>query len=260
RHYHDFLHREADPAGLAFWTDNIDKCLDPARRPAGLTEVQCIEIFRINTSAAFFLSIEFQNTGFFVERVYKTSFGDISAPSVPVPLRFIDFLHDSQEVGAGLIVLEGNWQAKLESNKQAFTVSFVQRPAFLNRYPGLTSATAFVDLLNANAGNVLTDSERSALIVELSPNPSDPALRASVLRKIAENATLQQREFNRAFVLMQYFGYLRRNPDAAPEPNLNFDGYNFWLNKLNQFNGNYVNAEMIKAFLSSLEYRQRFGH
>jgi hypothetical protein len=81
-----------------------------------------------------------------------------------------------------------------------------------------------------------------------------------VLRKIAENATLQQREFNRAFVLMQYFGYLRRNPDAAPEPNLNFDGYNFWLNKLNQFNGNYVDAEMIKAFLSSLEYRQRFGH
>jgi hypothetical protein len=59
---------------------------------------------------------------------------------------------------------------------------------------------------------------------------------------------------------MQYFGYLRRNPDAAPEPNLNFAGYNFWLNKLNQFNGNYVDAEMIKAFLSSIEYRQRFGH
>ena len=260
RHYHDFLHREADPAGLAFWIDNIDKCLDPARRPAGLTEVQCIEIFRINTSAAFFLSIEFQNTGYFVERVYKTSFGDINPPTVPVPVRFTDFLHDSQEVGAGLVVLEGNWQTQLENNKRAFTLSFVQRPAFLNRYPGLTSATAFVDSLNANAGNVLTDSERSALIAELSPNPSDPALRASVLRKIAENATLQQREFNRAFVLMQYFGYLRRNPDAAPEPNLNFDGYNFWLNKLNQFNGNYVDAEMIKAFLSSLEYRQRFGH
>jgi len=260
RHYHDFLHREADPAGLAFWVDNIDKCLDPARRPAGLSEVQCIEISRINTSAAFFLSIEFQNTGYFVERVYKTSFGDISPPTVPVPLRFTDFLHDSQEVGAGLVVLEGNWQTQLENNKQAFLLSFVQRPAFLNRYPGLTSAAAFVDLLNANAGNVLSDSERSALIAELSPHPSDPALRASVLRKIAENATLQQREFNRAFVLMQYFGYLRRNPDAAPEPNLNFDGYNFWLNKLNQFNGNYVDAEMIKAFLSSTEYRQRFGH
>ena len=67
-----------------------------------------------------------------------------------------------------------------------------------------------------------------------------------MLRKIADNATLQQREFNRAFVLMEYFGYLRRNPDAAPEPGLNFDGYNFWLNKMNQFNGDFVKADMVK--------------
>jgi len=106
---------------------------------------------------------------------------------------------------------------------------------------------------------VLSNSERSALISELSPNPADPALRASVLRKVADNATLQQREFNRAFVLIEYFGYLRRNPDAAPEPSLNFDGYNFWLNKMNQFNGDFVKADMVKAFLSSSEYRQRFG-
>ncbi|PYS57082.1 MAG: hypothetical protein DMF76_23230 [Acidobacteria bacterium] len=83
------------------------------------------------------------------------------------------------------------------------------------------------------------------------------ARRADVLMKITENQLLQQREFNRAFVLMQYMGYLRRNPDAAPD--LNFAGFNFWLNKLNQFNGNYVNAEMVKAFINSNEYRQRFG-
>jgi hypothetical protein len=57
---------------------------------------------------------------------------------------------------------------------------------------------------------------------------------------------------------MQYFGYLRRNPNDPPEPGLNFDGYNFWLNNLNQFNGNFVNAEMVKAFITSGEYRQRF--
>jgi hypothetical protein len=56
---------------------------------------------------------------------------------------------------------------------------------------------------------------------------------------------------------MQYFGYLRRNPDDPPDTNL--DGFNFWLNKLEQFNGNFVDAEMVKAFISSLEYRQRFG-
>jgi len=135
----------------------------------------------------------------------------------------------------------------------------VQRTAFLNRYPALTSATAFVDSLNANAGLVLSDAERSALIAELSANPADPTLRADVLQKVAENQTLQQREFNRAFVLMEYFGFLRRNPDAAPEPGLNFNGYNFWVNKLNQFNGDYIGAEVIKAFITSGEYRGRFG-
>jgi uncharacterized repeat protein (TIGR01451 family) len=259
QHYRDFLNREADASGLAFWTDNIDKCNDPARRPPGLTVAQCIEFFRIQTSAAFFLSIEFQNTGYYVERTYKTGFGDINPPAVPVPVRFTDFLRDTQQIGAGLIVGEGDWQAQLDSNKSAFALAFVRRPEFLARYPESTSATAFVDSLNANAGNVLSDSERAALISELSPNAADPALRASVLRKIADNATLQQQESNRAFVLMQYFGYLRRNPDAAPEPSLNFDGYNFWLNKLNQFNGDFVKADMVKAFLASSEYRNRFG-
>ena len=88
---------------------------------------------------------------------------------------------------------------------------------------------------------------------------ADVAARSRALRDVAENSTLNQQEFNRAFVLMQYFGYLRRNPNDAPEAGLNFDGYNFWLTKLNQFNGNFVNAEMVKAFISSTEYRQRFG-
>jgi hypothetical protein len=83
--------------------------------------------------------------------------------------------------------------------------------------------------------------------------------RARALRRVAENSALRQQEFNRAFVLMQYFGYLRRNPNDPPEPTLDFTGYNFWLNKLNQFNGNFINAEMVKAFLVSTEYRPRFG-
>jgi hypothetical protein len=74
---------------------------------------------------------------------------------------------------------------------------------------------------------------------------------------VAEDQTLRDVEFNKAFVLMQYFGYLRRNPNEFPDTN--FDGYFFWLNKLNQFNGNFVNAEMVKSFLVSGEYRQRFG-
>jgi len=71
------------------------------------------------------------------------------------------------------------------------------------------------------------------------------------LRKISEKPTFRQAEFNSMFVLMEYFGYLRRNPDTP--------GFNFWLNKLNLFNGNFVQDDMVKAFLVSAEYRQRFG-
>ena len=93
-------------------------------------------------------------------------------------------------------------------------------------------------------------------MAELSANQTE-AGRASVLRKVAENAEVGRRERTRAFVLMQYFGYLRRDPDAAPDAN--YSGYLFWLAKLDQFNGDYVRAEMVKAFLSSTEYRRRFG-
>jgi len=81
--------------------------------------------------------------------------------------------------------------------------------------------------------------------------------RGSVLRKIVDKRRVIDGEFNRAFVLMQYFGYLRRNPDDLP--NTDFSGYDFWLNKLNQFGGDYRAAEMVKAFISSDEYRKRFG-
>lgn len=76
---------------------------------------------------------------------------------------------------------------------------------------------------------------------------------------MVEDQDLYKPEFNRAFVLMQYFGYLRRNPDDAPEATRDYTGYDFWLTKLNNFNGNFINAEMVKAFITSGEYRNRFG-
>jgi hypothetical protein len=96
--------------------------------------------------------------------------------------------------------------------------------------------------------------ERQAAIDEFS-NPT--GARGRALRRVVENPTLNARESNRAFVLAQYFGYLRRNPNDAPDAD--YSGYNFWLNKLNQFNGNFVQAEMVKAFISADEYKHRFG-
>jgi len=102
-------------------------------------------------------------------------------------------------------------------------------------------------------------SDRAAAISEFgsATNTTDTAGRARALRRVAENSTFASQEFNRAFVLMEYFGYLQRNPNDLPDTD--YSGYDFWLAKLNQFNGNFQNAEMVKAFISSSEYRRRFG-
>jgi hypothetical protein len=245
QHYRDFLSREPDQSGLNFWVNEIESCGANAA---------CREAKRNNVSAAFFLSIEFQQTGYFVYRLYKAAHGN--AAGTPVPVRFQQFFPDTQEIGRGLVVGAPNWEQQLEANKQAFLLRFVQRPEFLARHPRTLSPTQFVDALNANAGGVLDATERQNLINELSANNTD-AGRAGVLRKVAEDANLVQQEFNRAFVLMQYFGYMRRNPNDPPDAD--FVGYNFWLGKLEEFNGNYIAAEMVKAFITSIEYRQRFG-
>jgi hypothetical protein len=214
-------------------------------------------------SAAFFLSIEFQQTGYLVYKSYQAAFDSHEF------LRLRDFLPDTQEIGRGVVIGQPGADAQLEANKVKFFLDFVQRANFVlpTNYPTTMTAEQFVDKLNANtydplAGpgtGALTQGQRDALVAQLTPNPASATLRAQVLRAIAENTVFHNRQFNRAFVLMQYFGYLRRNPNDPPEIGLDFAGYNFWLGKLNQFNGNFVNAEMVKAFITSGEYQQRFG-
>jgi CSLREA domain-containing protein len=244
QHYADFLGREPDAPGLAFWTGEIEQCG---------TDAQCREVKRINVSAAFFLSIEFQQTGYLVYRLDKVAFGNISTVK-PVPVTLSEFLSDTQSIGQGVVVGADGWEQKLEANKQSFVNAFVQRSRFLSRYPTSTTPEQYVDSLNSNAGGALSQEERDGLVADLK---SGAKTRAQVLRVVAEHQSVVRREFNQAFVLMQFFGYLRRDPDSAPDND--FAGYSFWLSKLNEFNGNYIQAEMVKAFIQSDEYRKRFG-
>ena len=244
QHYRDFLNREPDSSGLQFWTNEITSC--------GM-DTQCTEVKRINVSAAFFLSIEFQQTGYFVYKTYKASFGNV--PNKPVPVRRETFIVDTKLIGNGVIVGQGNWQQQLESNKNAYVTSFVQSASFTAKYPAGITAANFVDALFMNAGVIPTSAERQTAITAF--GSGDTTGRAASLRSVVDSETLQRSEFNKAFVLEQYFGYLKRNPDELPDTD--FSGYDFWLAKLNQFNGNFVQAEMVKAFISSTEYRQRFG-
>lgn len=245
QHYSDFLNREADGPGLAFWKNEIDSCTTQA----------CFEVKRINVSGAFFLSIEFQETGYFIYLLHQAAF----ATGERLPFR--DFLAEAQNIGDGVVVGNPGWQQQIDLNKQAVVNEFVQTPEFLNAYPFTLSAAQFVDLLNSNTrdpqapgAGALTFDERNQLVSDLALGRKS---RAQVLRIIADNSLFRRRHSNKAFVLMQYFGYLRRNPNDLPDRD--FSGYNFWLNKLNQFGGDFVQAEMVKAFITSTEYQLRFG-
>lgn len=258
QHYIDFLNREADAPGLTFWKNQIDECETRAvsERPA------CREIRRINVSAAFFLSIEFHETGYLVYRIHKAAYGDAVGVStldgshqLSVPVILLNgFLPDAQSIGRNVVVGQTGWEQTLENNKQTFMEEFVQRSRFIAAYPLTQTPAEFVDALNATAGGVLSPAERNQLVSDLA---SGAKTRGQVLRAVAEDPDLNSAEINRAFVLMQYFGYLRRNPKDAPD--VDYTGYDFWLSKLNQFNGNFINAEMVKAFISSIEYQQRFA-
>jgi hypothetical protein len=228
--YRDFLNREADDEGLRFWTDEITRCGADAR---------CVEVKKVNVSAAFFLSIESRQSGYFFYRLSRATFG--RAPLAE------EHRAAMQVIGKGVVVNAPGWQARLDANRRAFVESFVTGDEFTSRFGGLDDA-AYVDALFANTGVTPDPQERAALVEGLG---SGAETRASVLTKVADNETLHQRELNPAFVLSQYFGYLQRDPDPV--------GYNFWLEKLEDHGGNYVEAEMVKSFLVSSEYRGRFG-
>jgi len=222
--YLDFLNREPDAGGLAYWMQQIAQC--------GADQA-CVNRKRVDVSAAFFIEQEFQDTGSFVYRFHKASYGQ-----VPTYARFIA---DRSKVIGG---------ANLEAGKQAFTDEWIQRPEFLNKYPATLSPGDFIDQLIATVKTTTNNSvdlsaNRAAYLNTLQQNG-----RGGALRQIADDAGFKQAEYNNAFVLMQYFGYLGRDPDA--------DGYKFWLDILNnRVPNNY--RSMVCAFITSAEYQYRFS-
>jgi hypothetical protein len=226
-HYHDFLNRQGDAQGQTYWTNAITQCGNDAA---------CVRRQRIGVSAAFFIEQEFQQTGFYVYRILKSSLG--RRPT------YVEFMTDRSRLMAG-----GN----LDAEKVAYTQEFVQRGEFTGKYPASLDAGGFVDALiktvKDNSGVDLA-THRSELLTEYNAGSNQTDSRARVLRKLVEYDEFKNAEFNNAFVLAQYFSYLRREPDTS--------GYNFWLNVLNNKVPNNYRA-MVCAFITSDEYQDRFG-
>jgi hypothetical protein len=153
---------------------------------------------------------------------------------------------DAGTIAQNLVVGRTDWQQQLATNKAAFIDAFVNRAAFHAAYDGLSSSD-FVDALMSHTRVNFSDSERAALVNGLSDGTMT---RAAALQRIAENQQFVNARRNETFVMMEYFGYLRRDPDES--------GYAFWLNKLSEFNGDFEHAQMVKAFINSGEYKARF--
>jgi subtilisin-like proprotein convertase family protein len=220
--YLDFLGREPDQGGLDYWSAQINQCGGDAN---------CIRNKRIDVSAAFFASAEFQQTGSYIYGLYAGTLGRT--------LNYGEFNADRSQVLGG---------SGLEEAKTAFAKSFVERPEFTNRYPqGLSReefVVAVIQTMTERCG-VDQSSLRNQLLGDY-----DSGGRALVVRHAAEASSFVAAEYNKAFVLMEYFGYLRREIDQG--------GYDYWLDVLNNgAAGNY--RGMVCAFLTSTEYQLRFS-
>lgn len=267
--YIDFLRRFPDAPGHAHWTGEITECSDPAKRFPGESQALCTERKRANTSAAFFLSPEFASGGYFVLRVYWGTLGKLlnlpGCPGVPQNLpghcrpKYTDYIADMAMVAQGIVVNDKLDPNVINNNKRAFVEQFITRTDFQSIYGNLTP-TQFVDKLSQTTGVALSSADRTALINEVTAGN-----KASAVFKVVDGTTtitdghlvfnttygkaFFDKEFDDAFVFMEYIAYLRRNPDQ--------EGFNHWLGKMKQY-GNWVDAQMVLAFILSPEYRNRF--
>ena len=191
---------------------------------------------RLDTDAYQVLA-EFPRAGYAVYRYHKLAHGR--------PPRFREFMDDMKVLGRGVHLSADGWQKTLEGNKAVLTEALVSRDDFKAAHGG-RSNEEYVDALYANAGVVPPPRERDSIVAALGTGAES---RASALRRIAENREFYRRDYDAAYVLTHYFGYLRRNPDDPPDNNL--DGYNFWLDALRR-TGDYRNVGV--AFLTSGEY------
>jgi Domain of unknown function (DUF4214) len=225
--YVDILGREPDEGGFNYWSDQILACGGDA---------VCNSRQRASVAAAFFIEQEFQQTGQFIYDAYSGSLGRRPA--------FGEYVNDRQQVIGG---------PNLDAEKASFMQNFVQRAEFVQKYSDATTADSFVDALlltvQPNSG-VDLGSQRDALIARYQEGVDINQSRSLVLSDIASSSTFKQAQYNRAFVLTEYFGYLQRDIDQG--------GYDFWLNVVNDRSPNNYRG-MVCAFVTSAEYQKRFS-
>jgi len=250
QHYFDFLQRGPDPGGFNFWTGLIIPCA---------ADVQCFHNQTIAVSNAFFYELEYQQTGAYAYRLFRAAFGNLQPqpnPDGSNPAEANKIPSYDAYAALRARVVGG---ANLTAGQQDAAKVFVNSPQFLAKYPANQTLDQFVD---AVLGTILNDlgvdltSKRQSLI--------NVGSRAAVMYRLAnddaqtgnggvDNRLLIDAEYNRAFVVTQYFGYLRRDGDIG--------GILFWLGQVNSapLRDTSKQNAMVCSFITSGEYQLRFG-
>ena len=230
--YRDFLGREPDSNGFADWMLTLTGCPN-----AGYGELDNPYCDRVHVSAGFVQSEEFQGRGYWILRFGYVGLNR-SIGAVRSSTTYAEFTPALAQVGGS------NSPAQEEAAKVAYANAFVQRSDFLALFPMTMTATQYVNALESNAQVTLAN--KQALIDALNLGTMS---RADVLRNVVESQVVFDKYIVNAFVTMEFFGYLRRDPDL--------NGYQNWVNTLTADPNNY--RHMIFGFIYSTEYRQRFG-
>jgi uncharacterized delta-60 repeat protein len=236
QHYLDFLSREPEEPGQTAWVNVLGNCPDANNDP------RCD---RATVSSSFFRAQEFHLKGNYAFRFYRAAFGR---------------LPDYSEIAADMSALTGATPEEVFRRRADFAEAFTERGEFLASFPPAGSHAAYVNaLLNPyllesirtrDPANPETGPEVTLTKTELTNRLNAGTLtRGQVLRALVESREVDAREYNGAFVAMQYYGYLRRAPEHP--------GYQNWLNYLNAHPDDF--RTMIKGFIDSVEYRLRFG-
>jgi hypothetical protein len=249
--YLDFLGREPDTGGMSFYLNILNGCVP--------SDLECNKYTRGALSANFFRSPEFQRKGSYVMYLYMVSLGQRPATSAELndPAK-IDRPHYNEFITDLASISDPTDDPAVgEAKKVAFTDAWMRRAEIQARYPSTLTNAQFVQKLMDTAG-ITTLSIQNQLVSNLN---AETITRAQALRAIAESAEVNARFYKQAFVTMEYFGYLRRDPEVcvgSADPN--GCGYIFHNNRFQlAADPDFLENTIVRGFIESPEYRGRFG-
>ncbi|HEX8723099.1 MAG TPA: hypothetical protein VF736_20950 [Pyrinomonadaceae bacterium] len=163
--------------------------------------------------------------------------------------RYEEFMADARAVGRGLVPGSEEAARELERRLRALAGEWERGAEFGSLFEG--DDAQYAARLYANAGLAADAAGRDALAAALS---SKAETRAGALVRVASDPRVAEREAWRALLLLHYFGFLRRDPDAPPDRDLS--GFNFWLADLER---NHDPERVALAFRDSIEYKRTKG-